>query len=80
MFRGVQHVSMDAKGRMAMPARHREPLMEQCDGHIVATIVTQAPCLVRGEVPRVFQPYEPGFVQQHLVGRALFADLIAADL
>ena len=51
MFRGVQHVSMDAKGRMAMPARHREPLMEQCDGHIVATIVTQAPCLVIYPLP-----------------------------
>jgi MraZ protein len=51
VFRGVQHVSMDAKGRMAMPARHREPLMAQCAGHIVVTIVTQATCLVIYPLP-----------------------------
>ena len=50
-FRGVQHVSMDAKGRMAMPARHRERLLDQCDGHIVVTIDTQATCLVVYPLP-----------------------------
>lgn len=45
MFRGVQHINMDAKGRMAVPARQREPLLEQCAGEIVATIDTQNTCL-----------------------------------
>lgn len=45
MFRGVQHINMDAKGRLAMPARHREPLMEHCAGHIVITIDHRSPCL-----------------------------------
>ena len=45
MFRGVQHINMDAKGRLAMPARQREPLLSQCDGQLVATIDTQSRCL-----------------------------------
>jgi len=45
MFRGVQHINMDAKGRLAMPARQREPLLTQCDGQLVATIDTQSQCL-----------------------------------
>ena len=45
MFRGVQHISMDAKGRLAMPARQREPLLAECDGQLVATIDTQSRCL-----------------------------------
>lgn len=45
MFRGVQHINMDAKGRLAIPARQREPLLEQCAGQIVVTIDTQSSCL-----------------------------------
>ncbi|MFK7829177.1 MAG: division/cell wall cluster transcriptional repressor MraZ [Congregibacter sp.] len=45
MFRGVQHINMDAKGRLAIPARQREPLLEQCGGEIVVTIDTQYKCL-----------------------------------
>ena len=45
MFRGVQHINMDAKGRLAMPARQREPLMAQCSGQLVITIDTQSQCL-----------------------------------
>ncbi len=45
MFRGVQHINMDAKGRLAMPARQREPLLSECNGQIVVTIDTQSRCL-----------------------------------
>ena len=45
MFRGVQHINMDAKGRLAMPARQREPLLTHCQGQIVVTIDTQSKCL-----------------------------------
>ena len=51
MFRGVQHINMDAKGRLAMPARQREPLLTQCAGQIVVTIDTQAPCLAIYPLP-----------------------------
>ncbi len=51
MFRGVQHINMDAKGRLAMPARQREPLLTQCAGQIVVTIDTQSACLVVYPLP-----------------------------
>ncbi len=51
MFRGVQHINMDAKGRLAMPARQREPLLAQCGGEIVVTIDTQSKCLAIYPLP-----------------------------
>jgi len=51
VFRGVQHINMDAKGRLAMPARQREPLRALCDGQIVVTIDTQVKCLVIYPLP-----------------------------
>jgi MraZ protein len=51
MFRGVNHISMDAKGRMALPARHREKLLADCAGQLVATIDTQSPCLLIYPLP-----------------------------
>ena len=51
MFRGVQHINMDAKGRLAMPARQREPLLTQCEGQMVVTIDTQSNCLVIYPLP-----------------------------
>jgi len=51
VFRGVQHINMDAKGRLAMPARQREPLRALCDGQIVITIDTQVKCLVIYPLP-----------------------------
>jgi len=46
VFRGVNTINLDAKGRMAMPARYREQLLSQCGGHLVATIDTAARCLL----------------------------------
>jgi MraZ protein len=47
----VQHINMDAKGRLAMPARQREPLLSRCDGQIVVTIDTQSKCLAIYPLP-----------------------------
>lgn len=38
MFRGVNSVSLDSKGRVAIPTRYREALMAQCEGHMVLTV------------------------------------------
>ncbi len=51
MFRGVQHINMDAKGRMAVPTRQRESLLSKCEGRVVITIDTQTPCLAIYPLP-----------------------------
>ena len=38
MFRGVTKVTLDAKGRLAIPTRYREKLTSRCDGQIVVTV------------------------------------------
>jgi MraZ protein len=45
LFRGVNALSLDAKGRMAMPARYRERVMERAGGNLVITIDTGEKCL-----------------------------------
>jgi MraZ protein len=42
---------MDAKGRLAIPARQREPLHSECAGCVVVTIDTMAPCLTVYPLP-----------------------------
>lgn len=43
---------MDAKGRMAIPARYRDELASMCEGHIVVTIDTQERCLLIYPLPK----------------------------
>jgi MraZ protein len=38
MFRGVTNLTLDAKGRLAVPARYRERLIERCQGQLVVTV------------------------------------------
>jgi MraZ protein len=38
MFRGVAEVTLDAKGRMAIPTRYRERIATRCDGQLVVTV------------------------------------------
>lgn len=51
MFRGVSHVTIDAKGRMAIPVRHRDQLMQHCNGEVVVTIDTEDNCLMLYPLP-----------------------------
>lgn len=37
MFQGASQLTLDAKGRMSMPARHRDALMASCDGRLTLT-------------------------------------------
>lgn len=45
MFRGSNEVSMDAKGRMPIPARYRDELTSEHQGRLVATIDIENACL-----------------------------------
>lgn len=38
MFRGVNPLNLDAKGRMAIPSRYRERIQQACGGQLVVTI------------------------------------------
>ncbi|MDP9082156.1 MAG: division/cell wall cluster transcriptional repressor MraZ [Pseudomonadota bacterium] len=38
MFRGVTKLTLDAKGRLVMPTRYRERLLERCGGKLVITV------------------------------------------
>jgi MraZ protein len=40
MFRGFSKVTLDAKGRLAIPARHRERIMSRSNGELVVTLNT----------------------------------------
>lgn len=51
MFRGVNPINLDAKGRMAIPARYREQITGCCDGSLVATIDTEERCLLLYPLP-----------------------------
>ena len=51
MFRGINSINIDAKGRMAMPSRYREQLSNKCSGQLVVTIDTNHKCLLLYPLP-----------------------------
>ncbi|MCH9692137.1 MAG: division/cell wall cluster transcriptional repressor MraZ [Gammaproteobacteria bacterium] len=46
MYLGSYAINMDAKGRLAIPARVRDLLLEECRGHLVVTAHTEERCLL----------------------------------
>lgn len=45
MFRGDFQVSLDLKGRMAVPSRYRERILEECGGSLMVTVSVTHRCL-----------------------------------
>ena len=45
MFRGIAEISIDSKGRLAIPAKYREVLAAQCCGQLVVTVDLVEACL-----------------------------------
>ncbi len=88
MFRGVNAINIDAKGRLALPARYRELVQEVCEGQMVVTIDTDEPCLLLyplGEWELIEKKIEalPSFnraarrIQRLLIGHATDTELDA---
>lgn len=46
MFRGLSAVNLDAKGRLAIPMKYRQQLLDLFAGRLVATIDTEEHCLL----------------------------------
>jgi MraZ protein len=60
VFRGVAQLSLDSKGRLAVPARHREALLARSGGRLVITVDADK-CLLLYPLP----DWEP--IQQKLM-------------
>lgn len=69
MFRGVTHLALDNKGRLAIPARHRESLANPGDGRLVLT-ADPSHCLLLYPLPA----WEP--IQQRLMALSSFNEKI----
>lgn len=88
MFRGINNITIDAKGRFAMPQRYRDELGDSENGAMVATIDTEETCLLLYP-KKTWVPIEeklqslPSFnpiarrVQRLLIGHATDLDLDA---
>ena len=89
MFRGVTQLSLDAKGRLAIPARYRSELMSTCSGHLIVT-VDPSKCLLIYPQP-AWEPIEQKLnnlssfdsktrnLQRLLVGNASDVEMDAAS-
>ena len=51
MFRGANAINLDSKGRLAIPTKHRQPLLDDCAGQLICTIDTQQSCLLLYPLP-----------------------------
>ncbi len=51
MFRGANQVTLDSKGRLAMPTRYRERLLERSAGRLVVTVDRDDQCLLLYPLP-----------------------------
>jgi MraZ protein len=51
MFRGANKVMLDSKGRLAMPTRYRERIVERSNGRLVATVDRSDRCLLIYPLP-----------------------------
>ena len=67
MFRGVTQLALDNKGRLAIPAKHRETLAARDDGHLVLT-ADPGLCLLLYPLSE----WEP--IQQRLMALSSFND------
>lgn len=88
MFRGIAQLSLDSKGRLAVPARHRDVLRERCAGHLVITADADR-CLLLYPLPEweVIQQKLEGLsnldprvreLQRRLIGFAVDTDMDTA--
>ena len=69
MFRGVSHLALDSKGRLAVPAKHREALAADSNGRVILT-ADPSQCLL----VYPFAEWEP--IQKRLMALSSFNERI----
>lgn len=85
MFQGASQLTLDGKGRLSMPSRHRDALAAGCDGRLTLTRHPDGCLLVyprpaweaqRERIARL--PYSARALQRLLLGNATDVDLDGA--
>lgn len=66
MFRGATSVSLDSKGRLAIPTRYRSELLEKHHGKLVCTVDIRQPCLL------LYPLFEWEMIEQKLLALSNF--------
>jgi MraZ protein len=51
MFRGANAINLDPKGRLTIPTRYRQSLMDDCQGQLVCTVDNRQSCLLLYPLP-----------------------------
>lgn len=86
LFRGINEIQLDDKGRVTIPTRYRSQLEQDSKNHLVTTIDTEARCLLLYPLPAwemIERKLEtlPSFnrqarrIQRLLIGHATEAEL-----
>jgi len=85
VFQGASQLTLDGKGRVSMPARHRDALAAHCDGRVTLTRHPDGCVLVyprptwevrREQIAQL--PYSARALQRLLLGSAVDIDLDSA--
>lgn len=85
VFQGAAQLTLDGKGRLSMPSRHRDALAAHCDGRLTLTRHPDGCLLVyprpiwearRGEIAQL--PYAARALQRLLLGNATDVELDSA--
>ncbi|MFC3092691.1 transcriptional regulator MraZ [Alteromonas sediminis] len=51
MFRGANAINLDSKGRLAIPTKYRQSILDDCDGQLICTIDSKQSCLLLYPLP-----------------------------
>src|SRR5687768_2756531 len=51
MYRGITAISLDEKGRLALPTRYRDQLSDDANNQVIVTIDTEENCLLVYPLP-----------------------------